>query len=100
MELIKQEVLCPKELFEVKVAIVELMKDVMAKKELNLIIGENLPLLMQAFQGFESMGEEVKSEHAPMVASLLAGEIAGILLAKKSEVAPQLPQEVPPAPQA
>lgn len=96
MELIKQEVLCPKELHEVKVAIVELLKDVMAKKEMNLIIGENLPLLMQAFQGFEVMGDEVKSDHAPMVAALLAGEIAQVLLAKKPE-APQLPQvETPP----
>lgn len=85
VELVKQEVLCPKELHDVKTAIVELVKDVKDKKDMGLIMGENLPLLMNAFQGYEKLTEEIKSEFGPNAISLLAGELAIVLLAKKEE---------------
>lgn len=85
IELVKQELSIPKELHDIKVAIVELIKDIKDKKEMGLIVGENLPLIMSAIQGYEKLGEELKSEFAPNAAAVLAAEIAAVLLAKKEE---------------
>lgn len=75
MEFVEQTVKLPKELSEVKKALVELVADIAAKKELAVIVGENLPLLMQAIEGFDKMGEEIKAPEAANVAALLGAEI-------------------------
>lgn len=75
MEMIEQVVKLPKELAEVKKCLVELVADIAAKKELAVIVSENLPLLIQAVEGFEKMAEEVKTPEAANVAALLGAEV-------------------------
>ena len=75
MEFVEQVVKLPKELSEVKKALVELVADIAAKKEISILIAENLPLLMQAIEGFDKMGEEIKTPEAANVAALLGAEI-------------------------
>ena len=75
MEFIEQVVKLPKELAEVKKCLVELVADMAAKKELAIIVSENLPLLIQAVEGFEKMAEEVKAPEAANVAALLGAEV-------------------------
>lgn len=75
MEMIEQVVKLPKELAEVKKCLVELVADIAAKKELAVIVSENLPLLIQAIEGFEKMAEEVKTPEAANVAALLGAEV-------------------------
>jgi len=75
MEFVEQVVKLPKELSEVKKALVELVADIAAKKEISILIAENLPLLMAAIEGFDKMGEEIKTPEAANVAALLGAEI-------------------------
>ena len=75
MEFVEQVVKMPKELSEIKKALVELVADIAAKKELAVIVSENLPLLIQAVEGFEKMGEEIKAPEAANVAALLGAEV-------------------------
>ena len=82
MEFIEQVVKLPKELAEVKKCLVELVADMAAKKELAIIVSENLPLLIQAVEGFEKMAEEVKAPEAANVAALLGAEVFKALIKK------------------
>lgn len=75
MEFVEQVVKLPKELSEVKKALVELVADIAAKKSVAEIVSENLPLLIQAVEGFEKMGEEIKAPEAANVAALLGAEV-------------------------
>jgi hypothetical protein len=79
MDLVKKEVSVPKELNEVGVFIVELLKDIKAKKGVTLIIGENLTNLMTAVEGFDKLGDEVKSVESYDFYALLASDIAKAL---------------------
>lgn len=88
MELVEKTLKVPKELLDIEVALVELVKDIVAKKSLALVAGENLPLLMTAIEGYEKIGEEFKSEFGPNVIALLAAEMYAALQ-KKAEVVPQ-----------
>lgn len=82
MEVVKKEIEIPKELSEVATFIVELIKDIMAKKDIATISAENLPLLMAAVNGFDAMKDELKDERVFDLAALLASDIAKVLKKK------------------
>lgn len=84
MILVDQVVKLPKELSEVKFCLVELVADIAAKKDLALIVSENLPNLIKAVEGFDQMAEEIKAPEAANVAALLGAEVFQAL--KKKEV--------------
>lgn len=75
MEFVEQSVKMPKELSEIKKALVELVADIAAKKNTAELISENLPLLVQAIEGFDRMAEEMKAPEAINVMALLGSEI-------------------------
>lgn len=72
----------PKELNDVRVALVELIKDVKAKKDVGLIAAENLSLLLQAIAGADQIPDEVKSElqKSTVAMGLMGGEIVGAIV--------------------
>ncbi|MBK7490899.1 MAG: hypothetical protein IPI17_02035 [Nitrosomonas sp.] len=82
MEVVKKEIELPKELSEVATFVVELLKDIMAKKDVATISAENLPLLMAAVNGFDAMKDELKDEKVFDLAALLAADIAKVLKKK------------------
>jgi hypothetical protein len=82
MELVKVEVEVPKELKEVSDFVVELVKDLKDKKAIELVLGENLPNLLKAIEGFDQLGEEVKSAHAVKLGGLLAADLVNVFTAK------------------
>lgn len=75
MEFVEQAVKMPKELSEVKKALVELVADIAAKKEMAVIVAENLPLLMAAIEGFDKMKDEVQAPEAANVVAMLGAEV-------------------------
>lgn len=83
MNFIKKEVELPKELYEVSTLIIELLKDIVEKKDIAVISAENLPLLMAAFQGFDQMSEELKDEKVFDLAALMVSDILKVLKKKK-----------------
>lgn len=91
MELVKREVELPKEISEVAKFLVEVIKDVKAKKDITTIIGENLTHLMAAIDGFDKLGDEIKQKHAYTAIALMVTDIVGILLEKPLEVDPPVP---------
>lgn len=79
METVKKEINVPKELNDVGVFVVELIKDIKAKKGVTLIIGENLTNLMTAVEGFDKLGAEAKSAESFDFYALLAADIGKAL---------------------
>lgn len=75
MEFVEQTVKMPKELADVKKAIVELVADIAAKKEIATVVAENLPLLMAAIEGFDKMKDEVQAPEAANVVAILGAEV-------------------------
>lgn len=61
MESVKVEIEVAKESKEVVDAVVELIADIRAGKDISLIAGENLPGLLKAVEGVDKLGEEMKS---------------------------------------
>lgn len=92
MQLVKKEVELPKELSEVAIFVVEILKDIMAKKDIAAISAENLPNLMAAVQGFENMAEELKDEKVFDVAALMVSDIIKVL--KKKPAVVEVKEEV------
>lgn len=84
MEFVEQTVKLPKELSEVKTALVELVKDIAEKKDLAVVIAESLPLLVKAIEGFDKMDEELKTPEAANVVALLGAEIFAALKKKEA----------------
>lgn len=84
MELIKKEIELPKELSEVSTLVVELLKDIVAKKDVAAISAENLPLLMTAVNGFDAMKEELKDDKVFDLAALMVSDIIKVLKKKKA----------------
>lgn len=84
MEVVKKEIEVPKELNEVAVFVVELLKDIMAKKDIAAISAENLPNLMAAVNGFEAMKEELKDEKVFDLAALMVSDIVKVLKKKEA----------------
>lgn len=83
MNVVKKEVELPKELSELSTLVVELLKDIVAKKGVTAISAENLPLLMTAVQGFDLMDEELKDDKVYDLAALMVSDIIKVLKKKK-----------------
>lgn len=93
MAIQKKEVEYAKEIGDVMVLIVELVKDVKAKKAMSELMSENLPHLINAIGGVDQVPAEI-AEHkvvALQTVGLHIGELAAAILAE----APAAP--VPPA---
>lgn len=84
MEVVKKEIEVPKELNEVCVFVVELLKDIVAKKDIAAISAENLPNLMAAVNGFEAMKEELKDDKVFDLAALMVADIVKVFKKKEA----------------
>lgn len=82
VQMVEEKVQLPKEMNDVRVLLVELVKDVKAKKSPMAIASENLPLLIAAGDGMDKLAAEAKSAAAVDLAALLAADITKILLGK------------------
>lgn len=84
MDTVKIELDLPKELFEVKVAVVELLKDILAGKGLPELVGENLSNLSKAVGGADKLDDEIKEDLAASLqcAGLFGADIVSALLKK------------------
>jgi len=80
---------CPKEVNDVRKAVVGIVSDIKAGKSLVEIAGGNLKALSDAIEGVEKIGDEVREAPAETVAclGLLAGELVGVLVAPKKDPA-------------
>lgn len=85
VQLVDESIKCPKELNDVRKALVGIVEDVKAKKDLVVIAGENLQALSDAIAGLEKVGEEFKDAlpESLLCLGLLTSEVAGILLKKE-----------------
>lgn len=79
--MIKKEVEVSKDLSEVGDLVVELIADLKAKKELSLVMAENMPLLLKAIEGFDQALVEAKDAKASAkYVGILAGQLAEVLM--------------------
>lgn len=69
----------PKESKEVVDAIVLLVKDIKAKKPIGEIAGDALPKVIQAAEGFDQVGGEIKSEGRDELAGYLVQQVFAAL---------------------
>ena len=76
----------PKEMNEVRVALVEVVKAVRAGKPLSQIAMEDLALLSDALKGVDQIPMEAREDlsHTAQLAGHLGGELLGIFLAPKA----------------
>lgn len=82
MALAKKEVEYAKEVDDVLVLVVELVKDLKAGKDVAAVGMENLPLLLQAVSGLEQVGEELTHKQAvAMTVSLRVGDLVAAFTA-------------------
>lgn len=84
MEVVKKEIEVPKELNEVCVFVVELLKDIIAKKSIAEISAENVPNLMAAVNGFEAMKDELKDDKVFDLAALMVADIVKVFKKKEA----------------
>lgn len=73
----------PKEMNDVRIALVELIEDIKAGKSITDIAAENLPNVMKAVEGFDQLDDEAKTEQAYDCYGLTASGIAKALMKKK-----------------
>lgn len=74
IELVKVETEVPKEMKEVADAVIGLVNDIKAKKNIAEIAAGSLPRVVVAVDGYDKLGEEAKTEQAfDAYAYLLAG---------------------------
>lgn len=81
MAIQKKEIEYAKELDDVMVLVVELVKDIKAKKDVAALAAENLPNLMNAIGGLDQIGDEFKNK--PVLLSTIGyrtGELGGALI--------------------
>ncbi len=92
MAIVKKEIDYAKELGDCMVLVVELVKDIKAKKSLSEIAGENLANLIAAIDGIDGASAEMKDHKEAAIATLgfHVGELAGALMAPAPE-APEAP---------
>jgi len=90
VQLVEERVKCPKEINEIRVALVALVEDIKAGKDLVLIAGENLQSISSAIAGLDQIDDEIRETLPESVQclGLMAGEIIGLLM-KKDEVPAQ-----------
>lgn len=82
VQLVDEKIQLPKEMNDVRKLVVELVKDLMAKKELTAVAAENLPLLYAAFDGMNLLPAEAKDPHAIDLGAILAADLLKVLLGK------------------
>lgn len=72
----------PKELNEVRIALVELIRDIKAGKDVGTLVAENLATLMTAVGGIDKLPEEFKTQLRASLETTghMGGEITGVLL--------------------
>lgn len=89
MAIEKRELDVAKECDDVMVLVVELVKDLKAKKEMAQVVAENLPHLMTALDGVQNLPEEVKAHRGAVMATVgyRAGELTDALIGEE-EAAP------------
>lgn len=73
------ELKVPKESKEVLDAVTNLIENIRAKKGVAEIAASELPMLIAAIDGFDKLGEEVKSEFKPDLIGYSGKEIAKAL---------------------
>lgn len=76
MELVKLEIEVPKEMNDVRLFLVQLVNDIVAKKGVTEIIASSLPSLITAVDGFQKLSEEAKAKEAYNLYGLLAADLA------------------------
>lgn len=84
VELIEESVKCPKEVNDIRRAIVEVVRDIKDGKDLLVVAGENLQLLSEAIAGLENIDDELTQAAPESITclSLMAGEILSIVTKK------------------
>lgn len=82
MSIQKKEVEYAKEVDDVMVLVLELLKDIKEKKPVATLALENLQNLMNAMNGLDQVDEEVKANKAVVLATVggRMGEIAGVFV--------------------
>lgn len=82
VELVEIKFQAPKEMNDVRVCLVELLKDIKAGKTVVEITGENFNNLIEAVKGADKVSVEVKQEMAKsaVLAGHLGGEVIGVFL--------------------
>lgn len=93
MGLQKREEEYAKELDDVGYALVELVKDIKAKKPVAEIAGENLPNLMNALNGMDQLDDEL-DQHRAVALRTLGAHLGGLVDALLPE---KVAAPVPPA---
>lgn len=80
--LVDVSVKLPKELNDARVALVSVVADIKAGKSISEIAAGNFPKLVDAVQGVDKIGEEVKQhpKETAALAGLLGGELVGALV--------------------
>jgi phosphoglycerate dehydrogenase-like enzyme len=78
----KKEVEYAKEIDDVMVMIIELVKDLKAKKGVAELAAENLPNLMNAMSGLDQLDEELAASKSVAMSTIgfRVGELAGELV--------------------
>lgn len=70
----------PKESAEIYDALVELVKDIKAKKDITALVSENLAGLMKAVEGFDQLGAEAKAEGFYQSSGVFIGDMTDVLI--------------------
>lgn len=79
---VKKEVEVCKESMEVFEALEGLVKSIKEKKDVAVLVAENLPKIMVAVEGFDKLGDEVKDVHFYETAGLGGASIVKALVHK------------------
>lgn len=89
-ELVPLTLQVPKELNDVRVALVGIVDDIKAGKTAGEIAGENLPALFAAIDNAGKIPEEAKEKirESCALGGLMGGELLGVLLAPKAVTVP------------
>lgn len=86
MELVDVNMKVPKEMKEVKDFLVKLIEDIKMKKSTSEIIAGSLAGLMLAIEGFDKLGDEVKSKESYNLYALMIADMVKAFMAKPPEV--------------
>ena len=79
METVNVTIEVPKESKEVIDLVLNLVEDIRAKKDISVIVAENIPSLSSAIEGFDKLGEEVKSDKVGELAAYTVDRITDVL---------------------
>lgn len=82
VQTVKKEVEVCKESSEVFEALEGLVKSIKEKKDVAVIVAENLPKVMSAVEGFDKLSDEVKNAHFYETAGLGGASIVKALVYK------------------